>query len=163
MDTESIRQSYRPSKVRLLLVGESPPASGKFFYVKSSMTTYTAQAFQKAHGTRFLDNREFLEYFKAYGCYLDDLSHTPVDNLPKGQREEGLNACIGGLAQRIQEMNPDVLVIALKKIEHYVREAVYRSGREPEVFVLPFAGNGHQGKYINELCEIICMHLPTQT
>jgi hypothetical protein len=127
------------------------------------MTTFTAQAFQKALGIRFRDNREFLEYFKTYGCYLDDLSHTPVDNLPKKQREEFLKAGIGELAQRIHEMNPGVLVIALKKIEHYVREAVYRSQRQPEIFALPFPGHGHQGKYIDELCKIISMHLPVQT
>jgi hypothetical protein len=162
MDTESIRQSFRPSQIRLLLVGESPPASGRFFYVKSAMTTYTARAFEKAHGTPFSGEKDFLQYFKACGCYLNDLSHAPVDNLAKGQRDRHLKASIDALAQRIPVMNPDILVIALKRIEPYVREAVHRSGRQLKVFILPFAGNGHQTKYVDQLSEILRTYLPTK-
>ena len=50
MDTEAIRQSFKPDKIRLMLIGESPPASGRFFYLKSAMTIYTSRAFEKAHG-----------------------------------------------------------------------------------------------------------------
>jgi hypothetical protein len=163
MDTELIRQLYRPSDIRLLLVGESPPASKKFFYVKSAMTKHTAQAFKKAYGASFRDDEEFLHYFKICGCYLDDLCHDPVDDLPKAQREECLKTSIDGLAQRICEMNPSVLAIVLKKIERYVQEAVCKSGRQPKVFVLPFPGNGHQTKYINQLCEILCTYVPAKT
>jgi hypothetical protein len=81
MHTELIRQSYRPNQIRLLLVGESPPASKKFFYGESAMTKYTAQAFKKAHGVSFRDDKEFLQYFKRCGCYLDDLCHEPVNDL----------------------------------------------------------------------------------
>ena len=48
MDTEKIRISYKPENIKLLLVGESPPASGEFFYVKSLMTVYTSRAFERA-------------------------------------------------------------------------------------------------------------------
>ena len=163
MHTELIRQSYRPSHIRLLLVGESPPASKKFFYVKSAMTKHTAQAFKKAHGASFRDDEDFLHYFKRCGCYLDDLCHNPVDDLSKPKREERLKASIDGLAQRIREMNPSVLAIALKRIERYVQVAVHRSGRQPRVFVLPFAGNGHQTKYVDQLREILCTYVPAKT
>jgi hypothetical protein len=162
MQTEKIRQSYRPNDIQLLLVGESPPASQKFFYVKSAMTTYTAQAFEKAHGVCFVDDQEFLQYFKKCGCYLDDLCHEPVDDLPTAKREERLKESIDGLAQRIQEMNPPVLVIALKKVERYVREAVNKSGRQPKMFALPFAGNGHQTKYVAQLSDILGTYLPAR-
>jgi hypothetical protein len=33
---ESLRQSYRPQQVRVLFVGESPPAGGTFFYRANS-------------------------------------------------------------------------------------------------------------------------------
>ena len=47
MDIEALRRSYRPHKVHMLLVGESAPVSGKFFYHKSAMTSFTARAFEK--------------------------------------------------------------------------------------------------------------------
>ena len=163
MDTESIRQSYRPSKVRLLLIGESPPANQGFFYVTSAMTKYTAQAFLKAHGTSFQSDDEFLSHFKDCGCFLDDLCHDPVDHLPREQREKCLQESVIGLSQRIKEMNPAVIVIILKKIETYVRVAILKSGLNPPTFVLPFPGHGHQAKYKEQLIEIIQKHLPAGT
>lgn len=155
MDTESIRQRFKPGKIRLLLIGESPPASGKFFYARSAMTTFTSQAFEKAHGVKFKDNSDFLKYFKACGCYLDDLSHSPVNHLDPHEREQQLRENVDALSQRIKEANPSVIAISLKKIEGYVRDAIRKSGRSPEVYILPFAGSGHQNNYIERLASII--------
>ena len=163
MDTESIRQSYRPSKVRLLLIGESPPANQGFFYVTSAMTKYTAQAFSKAHGVSFQSDDEFLSYFKDLGCFLDDLCHDPVDHLPREQREKCLQDNVIGLSQRIKEIDPEVIVIALRKIETYVRVAALKSGLKPAIFVLPFPGHGHQAKYKEQLFEIIQKYIPAGT
>jgi len=160
MNKESIRQSYRPKSIRFLLVGESPPASGKFFYIRSAMTIYTARAFEKAHSKSFNDTQEFLNYFKKCGCYLDDLSHAPVDDLDGAKREACLNGSIDGLSDRIREMNPSALAIALRKIESHVREAVRRSGKRPIIAVLPYAGNGHQVKYIKEMTKLIRKYIP---
>ncbi|TGU72116.1 hypothetical protein E4633_07285 [Geomonas terrae] len=67
--TEEIRKAYLPSNVKILLVAESPPSNGDFFYVKSEMTRYTMVAFEKASGLKFKSIRHFLEYFKDCGCY----------------------------------------------------------------------------------------------
>jgi len=160
MDTEKIRQSYAPERIRLLLIGESPPVSGEFFYVKSNMTTYTSRAFKRAHGITFKDNAEFLKYFMNCGCFLDDLCHKPVDKLPNNEREKELKRCIIPLSERIRKFNPPVIAIVLKKIETYVREAINKSGCTPEIYVLPFPGNGWQNKYFAGLSEIILKHLP---
>ena len=53
MDTEKIRISYKPENIKLLLVGESPPAGGEFFYVKSLMTVYTSRAFEGVFNQSF--------------------------------------------------------------------------------------------------------------
>ena len=36
MTNEELRRKYRPGRVRLLFIGESPPASGRFFYRRNS-------------------------------------------------------------------------------------------------------------------------------
>jgi hypothetical protein len=165
MDTELIRRAYKPDKVRLLMVGESPPAKGGFFYLKDRkilMVTYTGQAFQRAHGLTFRDNEQFLNYFKECGCYLDDLCTFPVDDLSASEREKCLRDSIEGLAQRIQGMQPPVIAIVLKRIEGYVRDAIRGAGCCPEVFLLPFPGNGHQNKYIEHLAEIVGAYTPSK-
>ncbi len=167
METEEIRQHYMPDKIRLLLIGESPPAKGKFFYVKSAMTTYTSNAFEKSFGVTFHNNEGFLDYFMRCGCFLDDLSHSPVDDLPRNEREKALRRCIEPLSERIRQVDPSVIVIVivivLKKIERFVREAILKSGCNPEIYVLPFPGNCHQKKYIEQLSGIISKFLPTKT
>jgi hypothetical protein len=159
----SLRRAYKPDIVGLLLIGESPPAKGGFFYLKDrkiQMATYTARAFERAHNVTFRDPEAFLSYFKATGCYLDDLSDRPVDDLPRSKRDECLMASVEGVSQRIRDMNPPVIAIVLKKIEELVKRAVKDSGCDPEVFVLPFAGNHHQNEYVEKLTEIISKNVP---
>src|SRR5215475_10648558 len=33
---EALRESFRPERIRLLFIGEAPPASGRFFYSRNS-------------------------------------------------------------------------------------------------------------------------------
>jgi len=159
MDNEKIRESYRPRKVKILFVGESAPASGDFFYVRSNMTAHTKRAFEIAYERAFDNQTDFLNFFKEQGCYLDDLSHEPVDCFESKRRMQILQECVPSFSQRIFEMNPDVVLIALKRIEKYVREAISYSGKDFECFVLPFAGMSHQNKYVDELTEILRKHV----
>jgi hypothetical protein len=125
------------------------------------MTKYTARAFEKAHESFFEDNtQEFLDHFKACGCYLDDFRHAPVDHLRYPEREKRLDAAIDGVARRIKEMDPYVLAILLRKINTRVEEAVRSSGRQPIIVPLPFPGRSHQAKYKDKLCELIQAHIP---
>lgn len=159
MNTEEIRKAYLPSSVRILLVAESPPSSGKFFYNDSDMTRYTMKAFEKAFGLKFDNTGHFLEYFRDCGCYLDDLTETPVNNLPSIKREQLLQSGIPCLSERIKRMQPTVVVTVLKKIEAQVQEAINKAGIRTEAYTLPFPGNGHQNKYIESLAEILKQHL----
>ncbi len=159
MNNEEIRKSYLPSSVRILLVGESPPSSKEFFYKKSQMTRHTMTAFEKAFGLKFHDAGQFLEYFKDCGCYLDDLTETPVNDLPRVEREQLLKSSIPNLSERIKQMQPAVVVTVLKRIEAQVQEAINESGIRTGTYTLPFPGNGHQNKYIESLAEILKRYL----
>ncbi len=159
MNTEEIRKAYLPSRVRILLVAESPPSSGDFFYVDSGMTRYTMMAFEKAFGLKFQSTRHFLEYFKDRGCYLDDLTETPVNNLQCTEREQLLKSCVPHLSRRIKQMQPTVIITVLKRIETHVLKAIDQSGISTKAYTLPFPGNGHQNRYTEMLAEILHQHL----
>jgi hypothetical protein len=155
MDNEELRRSYRPDKIKILLVGESAPVSGKFFYRKSAMTTFTARVFESVYGQAFEDTADFLRCFKANGCYLDDLSLVPVNAMGPVARGRALRESIQSLAKRIIEMEPQVVVAVLRKIGPHVRQAVQFAGL-PIVFrSLPFPGQGHQKKYMAGLESIL--------
>lgn len=155
MDRESIRGSFRPSKIRILFVGESPPANGAFFYVGSPMTTYMAQAFAIVRGKEFQSLDDFLSYFKAKGCYLDDLSYEPVDNLPRIKRQMAVNNCVDTLAERIREYKPEHIIAVLMAIAAPVRRAAGIAELQIPVHAVPFPGQHHQTRFRNELSKIL--------
>ena len=156
---EELRKSYQPKKIRLLLIGESPPESGKFFYLESSMTTFTQRAFENTFKLSFKNHKKFLQFFKKKGCYLDDLSLIPVDREFPLRKEEVLSGSIFSLAKRLTSYNPEIVVIVLKRIERRVNEALDLSRIQCERYTLPFPGNGHQNKYIQKLSKILKSHM----
>lgn len=160
-DLEAIRAKFRPRVISLLFVGESPPAGGKFFYVESPMTAFTAKAFKEAHGSRVVpdDQQAFLSYFMSCGCYLDDICHQPIDKLTDGKRKRMLEVSVVDFASRLSELKPSVIAVVVKKIEKYARSAVEQAGLKVPVYVLPFPGHGHQNKYMSDLREILIKHV----
>ena len=84
---ERLRRSYRPKRVRMLFVGESPPASGRFFYqADSGLYRAVRGTFMRAFPEIRKD--EFLAGFRDLGCYLVDLCGEPVDDLGAKQRKQ---------------------------------------------------------------------------
>jgi hypothetical protein len=156
---EALRRSYRPKKVRLLLVGESAPKSGKFFYRRSAMTTFTARAFEKAFGITFEDNAAFLRFFQGCGCYLEDVSLTAVNNMRPSERAQTLQKSVPSLSQRIRDLKPALVVAVLRRITPYVEEAMVQAGRPVIFCTLPFPGSGSQNKYIDRLSDLLRRYL----
>jgi hypothetical protein len=106
---ERLRRRYRPARVRLLFVGESPPASGRFFYqADSGLYRAIRQTFLSAFPN--LKDADFLESFRNLGCYLIDLCGKPVDRLPTNQRRLACEQGETRLAARIRQLNPEVIV-----------------------------------------------------
>ena len=158
VDRELIRRNFRPPKsggVRVLFVGESPPANGGFFYVCSPMTSYMAQVFAEVMGKEFQSLNDFLSFFMAERCYLDDLSYEPVDNLPRPQRRQIIDGCVGALAERMKECQPEYVIAVLKSIEAPVRRAAHIAKLQVPVHAVPFPGQGNQRRFVVELSEIL--------
>ena len=100
MDTREIRESFRRKRIRVLFVGESPPASGDFFYVRSRMTSHMRRAFEVALDREFETLASFLGFFRDFGCYLDDMTESPVDHMNRAQREQVLRDSIDSLTPK---------------------------------------------------------------
>jgi hypothetical protein len=71
---EAIPTRYRPELIETLFVGESTPYGGAFFYSgNTQMLRYMQRAVESVLGK----SGDFLDAFKAYGWYLDDLVLSP--------------------------------------------------------------------------------------
>jgi hypothetical protein len=150
---EALRARYRPSKITTLFVGESAPASGDFFY---SGNTALKRHMQSAVEDSIGDNGgEFLERFKGYGWYLDDLVLIPVNRLEKSERLALCKNSQNSLATRIAEYQPAAIVTLLMSIKPIVDAAAVEAGSTARRFAVPFPGMGQQGRFKIAMAEIV--------
>jgi len=155
-EIERIRQSFKPGNINVLLVGESAPVSGDFFYKgNSDLTTHTRTAFEDAFQKDFKDNNKFLSYFKKHGYYFDDLVLEPINQLEDKEKKKISGKSIEPLSERIKEYNPKVVIACLKKIDDYIQRAIIHSKIHCRFYAVPFAGYGHQNSYVKQLTVIL--------
>lgn len=121
-EREALRRRYLPARVRILFIGESPPAGGRFFYsADSELYRATRDAFYAALGERLRE--PFLACFAELGCYLDDLCREPVNWLPTQMRRAAHRAGEEHLATSICRLQPQIIIVLLKSIESNVARA----------------------------------------
>jgi hypothetical protein len=156
---ERTRRDYRPNEVRVLFIGESPPAGGTFFhYANSKLYDATREAFEAAiPALRRAD--DFLEAFKRLGCYVEDLSPVPVNHLDLKDRKQrrqrrALRAeGIKPLARRMRLRPPPVVAPVVLDMVNTgdIAETLRLAGHvDVERADLPFPGR-HRDRYVNEL------------
>ena len=136
---ERLRRRYRPARVRLLFVGESPPASGRFFYqADSGLYRAIRRTFLSAFPD--LEDADFLEAFRNLDCYLVDLCGRPVDGLSMEQRRLAWTQGETRLAAMIRQLEPEVIVTVVRSIAANVARAQARAKWQGPHIELPYPG-----------------------
>ncbi len=125
--------------MRLLFIGEAPPASGRFFYAANS-GLYRAIRHAFIAALPDLENADFLESFSGLGCYLTDLCGTPVDRLARKQRREICEAGEIRLSRTIVQLHPEIIVTVVRSIADNVERALRLANWEGEHLELPYPG-----------------------
>lgn len=155
-ELEAVRLSYLPAQVKVLLVGESPPANGTFFYkADSNLYRATLEAFRgKLPG---VCNSDFLSTFQRLGWYVEELSHRQgLNRLSDQERGAERRVGIPRLAKRLKSWRPRIIVVVVEEITEYVRQALRQSGVEGIDFrTLPFPLPRYRRRYISGLQELI--------
>ncbi len=140
---ERLRRRYRPAGVRVLFVGEAPPASGRFFYQADSGLY---RAMRDAFASVFPDigprsgNEEFLQRFQALGCYLVDLCGRPVDRLPRPRRRRTCREAEVRLARILKRLRPEIVITVVRSIAGNVRRSQQRANWSGARVELPYPG-----------------------
>lgn len=156
-DAERTRRHYKPTDIRVLLIGESPPAGGTFFYyANSNLYNATCEAFKAAIPTLHKEP-DFLDAFKQLGCYVEDLCEQPVNDLELRDPKR-LQARVDGvkpLARRMKRWTPRVVVVVMKAITGDAGDALAASGHAGvEREELPFPAR-HQYQYVAQLTPLV--------
>jgi hypothetical protein len=133
--------------VRLLFIGESPPASGRFFY-RGDSGLYRAMrdAFRTVDPS--IRDENFLTAFQAWGYYLVDLCAEPVDRLDAKSRKAACRAAENLLARAIARLRPDGIATVVRSIEGNVARAALRAPWTGPVLHLPYPGRWYRNRDI---------------
>lgn len=152
-EQEKKRLEYKPKKVRFLFIGESMPAGGTFFYFENSnLYNYTKDAFLQNFNW---SEKEFLNYFKSNGFYLDDLCQEPINQLSENEKRLARKAYEQSLAIRIKDYNPMVVLSTPMSINKNVNAAINIAYLDIVNHSLPFPAMGNQHKYVNSLSNLL--------
>jgi hypothetical protein len=155
-DNEQLRQAYRPDGVRWLLIGESSPASGRFFYRGDSNLFHAVRkAFEEAFGP-MPAGAAFLDEFRRRGGWLVDVVDRPVNRLRGRPRADAVDAGIDRLAKTVEETRPELVVAVKSTLEGVVRRAAQQAGIPPErVHALPFPERQWRAGFVSGLAALL--------
>lgn len=152
---EKLRISFKPTSVNVLMIAESPPSAGNFFYNGDEFCQHTKQAFQKI-GKKFDNPIKFLEYFREKCFYLEDLCHEPVNQLGTNLRNFKRNEGVPRLADDISNWKPKVIICCMKDIRYHVLQAMSKSDLNDFIlYTVPYPRQRHITNYINKLADIL--------
>src|SRR5712692_3388183 len=140
---ERLRRRHRPARVRVLFVGEAPPASGRFFYqADSGLYRAMRDAFVDAY--LVVGKGDFLQSFQGLGCYLVDLCGKPVDRMGRERRKR---ACRNGevrLTGILKQLRPKVVIAVVRSIAGNVKRSERGAEWSGLHIELPYPGRWHQ-------------------
>jgi hypothetical protein len=158
---ERLRRRYRPAQVRLLFVGEAPPASGRFFYQADSGLY---RAIRGAFVAALPDLREddFLESFRTLNCYLVDLCGRPVDRLDTARRKHARTEGEIPLSRIVRRLQPRIIITVVRSIVANVIRAQQLSNWMGVHLVLPYPGRWkqHRAAFDELLIPVLKKELP---
>ena len=153
------RNKYKPRKVNLLFIAESPPSSGGYFYSektigKDHLFRETMKALKLWPSGRpmqkGLDKRSMLDEFRSLGFFLIDTCELPVDKLPPRQRRISTFEGASTLPKRVEALDPERILIVKKTVFKPAIQALSETEFEDRVLntePLPFPSHGNQKKY----------------
>src|SRR3989441_6618447 len=161
------RRKYRPRKVRLLLIAESPPSSGGFFYFpmtigKDHLFRETMKALkfwpEDEPMRRGVDKRSMLRRFQSMGLYLLDTCVFPVDKLRPSERGKAVLGQTPRLINDVIKANPLNIFIVKSSIFNPVSIALREASLMTRVLntkPVPFPSHGNQRIYRSMLRRAI--------
>jgi hypothetical protein len=151
-----LKLQYRPGTVRVLFIGEAPPASGKFFYQRDSgLYRAIRDAFRLVDSS--VTDANFLQVFQASGCYLIDLCGRPVDKLDLASRRALCLEAEPTLCQTLLDLKPETIVIMLRSIRGNVQRATDCASWAGEFVELPYPGRWwkHREAFLSQLRPLL--------
>ena len=153
------RRKYRPHRIRFLLIAESPPSSGGFFYFRMTIgkdhlfreTMKALELWPRNEPMRKgIDKRRMLRRFRSTGFYLLDTCVFPVDKLRPIERRKAVLSQTRRLVKDVIQADPVHILVVKSSIFTPVSIALRDAGLWARVLnagPVPFPSHGNQRTY----------------
>src|SRR2546422_11744424 len=161
------RNKYRPNRVNVLLIAESPPSSGGYFYSETTIgKDHLFRETMKALGfwpvdrpmRKGCDKQRMLKRFRSIGFFLIDTCELPVDKLQPRQRRVSTIQGASTLPNRVRELNPIRILIVKKTVFKPARQSLIEAGlwdRSLKTKPLPFPSHGQQREFLTMIRRLV--------
>ena len=159
----ALRHRYQPESVKLVILAESPPTSGLYFYdPKGKVSEPLFAAFMKQIGTSPSVKKVGLRNFQQRGWILIDATYTPVNELRQKERnkiiERDYSLLISDLDRLTLDRSISIPVILIKAnicqlLERRLKAdgfSIVNHGR-----VVYFPSSGQQVKFHSQFQTVI--------
>jgi hypothetical protein len=160
-DYLAFRRKYQPESLRLIMVAESPPVSGKYFYnPEGAVSEPLFSAIMQQIGEKPLSKNLGLARLKEAGWLLVDATYEPVNDYPDRKKDSVILRDYPHLLGDLTKLDPDQSVpIVLIKV-NVCRLLEPRLSKDGFSVInrnksIPFPSNGQQGKFRSQFSELI--------
>ena len=160
-----LRRAYTPERLKLAIVAESPPASGKYFYDDKAKVSEPLFAALMQH-VGFVDDRpvtkvDGLRRFQQKGWLLVDATYEPVNELPDRQKADVIKRDYASLRHDLDGLGGPDLILIKANICRLLEPLLVRDGFNVlnRGRVVYFPSNGRQPDFHRQFGDIM-RHAP---
>jgi hypothetical protein len=149
----ALRRRYEPDNIRLLIVAESPPASGLYFYnpeVRITEPLFAAPMGQL--GISYATKDDGLLTFQRCGWVLIDATYEPVNQYVPSRRDEIIAQDYPLLLGDLAGLTPDrsePLVLVKANVRRLLQDRLIRDGFNVLNcgIIVPFPSTGQRSQF----------------
>jgi hypothetical protein len=128
-----LRRAYRPEHPELIIVAESPPASGKYFYDPTGKKSEALFAALMEHVHPDCSSKEEgLRAFQREGWILLDATYEPVNQIKeKRKREAIITRDYPLLCAHLDDLTPDrsvPVIVMVRSVYRLIHDKLLRDG-----------------------------------
>ncbi len=165
-DYLKLRQTWAPENIRLIIIAESPPADGRYFYdVNGSWReSLFVELIIQLFGVVPKSKEAGLRALRHWGVLLLDATYTPLHDLKLTARNQEVKAAIPVLIQELESIKNvrQIPIILIKKnvcelLEGPLVDANFRVVNEGKMVAFP--GSGQQANFRKVFAKILTENL----
>lgn len=159
-----LRAKYRPAKIKLIFVLESPPTSGNFFYDPAGKVTDPLfSAMMKMIGHEASSKEDGLTAFAHKGFFLVDATYRPVNHIKNQKRRNrailsDLPDLILDLKDIIESQQDKINIVLVKaNICRLLEERLMAVGVNVinNKTVIPFPSHGNKERFHENIRKVL--------